>query len=624
MDLLDLESVEELHRFALANPERYYRTLIKHLGLTFSCPFDQLCDDSRGAPFPSWFPGGKLNIVDTCLRSDGEGGNGPAIVTVFESGQATASVSRSDFRQLTAQLASRLVATGIAPGDCVGLFLPMTIEAAVAFFACAWVGAIAVPCFSGYGPESLATRLKDCKAKLLVVASGFHRKGKWIEMADTARAALSMVACPPDVICVADPERAGTLPSNWRDWEVEIAAGALADPVDPVQTDPNHPLLLMYTSGTTGQPKGIVHSHAGFLLKCTADFALAFNVKAADRFAWATDLGWIVGPQMIVANAALGATSIFFVGALDSPDQEQMWRFCEQQEVTILGISPSAVRAMGAAEPTGPTERHDLSRLHSFISTGEAWDERSWRWLFEKVGMKRRPIVNYSGGTEIGGGILAAYAVLPMRECAFSGPVIGMGAEIIYNDTAAGAEPIGELVVTQPWPGMTHGFWGNDDARYLETYWSTFPGVWHHGDLATRDSSGWWYIRGRSDDTIKTSGRRVGPAEIENVLLLHSSVVEAAVVGAPDALKGQKIIAFIIAADGAEQSSGALSALVRARLGASMVPSEIYFIGSLPKTRNGKIVRRALAAAYAGEDAGDVSALANFDVIREVARARLR
>ena len=621
MRRLGVRDIESLHALAIQDPSTYYNALIDYFGLKFSQRPSSLVDVARGVAFPRWFPGGRLNLVDSCLPPrEGVSERDPAVVVADERGRST-KLSRADLRADVQSLANYLVEIGVEPGDRIGLFMPLSVEATVAFFACAWVGAVAVPAFSGYGPEALATRLQDAEAKALITSSGFYRRDAWIDMRNVAATASAAVDGLAHVVCVGGEPDADLDRTIWRSWDQALEAGKLRGDTAPVAMDPDAPLLLIYTSGTTGRPKGIVHSHAGFLLKVVSDFALAFDVRRGDRFCWITDLGWIVGPQMMVANAALGASAVYYLGALDTPDWEQIWRVCEQQRVNLLGVSPTAVRGMAAASPEGPRGAHDLSSLRTFVSTGEAWDPASWRWLFDRVGRGKRPIVNYTGGTEIGGGILASYAALPLTDCAFAGPIVGMDADVVTVDGRDGAESVGELVVRNIWPGMTHSFWGGADELYLETYWSEIPGVWRHGDLAQRDAQGWWYLRGRSDDTLKIAGRRVGPAEIESALLQSSSVVEAAVVGVPDEMKGQAIVAFVVLGDGASTSETSLQGEVRAKLGSSLVPSRVHFVKALPKTRNGKVVRRAIVARYLGRPAGDLSTLESADALLGIPQA---
>lgn len=620
---LGVSNVEDLHALAVKDPGRYYGALIEHLDIRFSKPYRELVDLQKGPEFPRWFPGGRLNLVDTCLSERlAPVGEAKAVTVMCEDGDTATSLTYADLRREVQKLANFLVSVGVTPGDCVGLFMPMTAEATIAFFACAWVGAVAVPAFSGYGPDALSARLRDSKAKVLITSPGFRRRGAWVDMLSVAIAATPTLESLRLVITVGDLPEGSPRGPVWTSWREALSAGENAVDLPPVPLDPNAPLLLMYTSGTTGRPKGIVHSHAGFLLKVASDYALALNLRQGDKLFWVTDLGWLVGPQMIVGNSAIGSNAVYYVGALDMPDWDQVWRLCERERISVLGISPSAVRGIAAARPLGPEQGCDLSALRAFVTTGETWDPASWRWLFDRVGHGRLPIINYSGGTEIGGGILTCYTALPLNDCAFAGPVVGMDVDIILPEGEDAQGAVGELVVRNIWPGMTHSFWGGDDELYLDTYWSTFPGVWRHGDLAQRDGDGWWYVRGRSDDTLKVAGRRVGPVEIEDALLQLDGIVEAVVVGIPDELKGQSVVAFVIPAEGATVTVQDIQTAVRASLGPSLVPSKIHFVKSLPKTRNGKVVRRAIAARYLGHAPGDLSTLENVDAILAIPPAR--
>ena len=365
----------------------------------------------------------------------------------------------------------------------------------------------------------------------------------------------------------------------------------------------NDPLTIIYTSGTTGAPKGIVHSHAGFAVKAAVDFAYGFDIHEDDVIAWIADMGWMLGPLLIMGGLQLGATVVFTEGVPDYPSPTRLWDIAERNKVTFQGVAPTAARAvMNQSDGTFG----DLSSIRSFASTGEAWDEPTWRWLFEEVGQSRRPIVNYSGGTETGGGILVAYPFLPVVAGCFNGPLPGMDVAVLDPDGNRVVGQVGELTLLNTWPGMTHAFW-HDRARYLETYWSRWDGVWLHGDLASVDEQGSWRVHGRSDDTIKVSGRRVGPAEIEASLLKDRRISEAAVVGIPDEQRGQRVVAFVVVSDdGVDHDDLASTAVHNA--GRSFAPT-VHIVRTIPKTKNGKIMRRAIRARHLGTPPGDVSAL---------------
>jgi acetyl-CoA synthetase len=402
----------------------------------------------------------------------------------------------------------------------------------------------------------------------------------------------------------------------WHEVAAPLPVGA---PIPEAEAmDPNDPLLIIFTSGTTGAPKGIVHSHLGYLLKSAIDFGYAFDAQADDTIAWIADMGWMLGPLMIIGGLHCGASLVMVEGLPDFPQADRMWRIVENNRATLMGIAPTAARGLRARSDGAPPQA-DLSSLRAFASTGEAWDDPTWHWLFETVGGKRLPILNYTGGTEVGGGILSCYTIAPQSPASFSGPLPGMDVDVL---DAAGQSTleIGELVIRNTWPGMAHSFWEDRD-RYLDTYWSRWPDVWVHGDLASMDSDGYWHIHGRSDDTLKIGGRRVGPAEIESALLAQAGIAEAAVIGVPDEAKGQQVVAFVVArSDATEIDYNKLLAAVTKMVGKAMAPSHVQFVPGLPKTRNGKIMRRAIRARYLGEPLGDLSAhdpLTPLDLIPE-------
>jgi acetyl-CoA synthetase len=346
------------------------------------------------------------------------------------------------------------------------------------------------------------------------------------------------------------------------------------------------------------------------------------DVGQGTRISWITDVGWMMGPWLIYGALILGATIVLYDGAPDFPQPDRLWDFCARSKVEVLGISPTLVRAL-AAHGDQWVEKHDLAPLRIFGSTGEPWNPDPWWWLFENVGRRRIPIINYSGGTEISGGILMSNPLLPIKPCAFSAPCPGIAADVVdeNGDSVRGA--VGELVIRNPWIGQARGFW-KDEERYLQTYWSRFPNVWVHGDWAMVDADGHWRILGRSDDTLKIAGKRVGPAEVESILVGAENVIEAAAIGVPDELKGAALVAFCVltpGADGDARLEEELRERVAAELGKPLRPEKIYFVESLPKTRNAKVMRRVIRAAFLGEDPGDMTALENPAAVEAIRQA---
>lgn len=619
-------SLEALHRRAVADPEWFWRAAVPDLGIEFSRPFEAVADYSEGPEFPRWFPGGALNLGAHCLdrwvAADGEAAAKAAVIWENEAGLCR-TVSYAELHRETAALSGWLRSVGVEPGDRVGLFMPLIPATFAVFIACARIGAVAVPAFTGYGPEALATRLRAARAKVLVCADGFVRRGAEVAMVPTVEAALAEAGSVERVVVVdhAGIEH-GTEPGRDIGWKEALAEGERSGlGVQPVELDPDHPFLLVYTSGTTGAPKGIVHSHGGFLAKVGLDFGYCFDVQADDVLLWNTDPGWLVGPLLAVGALMFNATAVTYEGSPDRPDLGRLWALAERHRASLVGVAPSLVRAMMTADEGGVSS-HDRAGIRAFVSTGEAWHEDSWRWLFETVGERRRPILNYSGGTEIGGGILTCYPIAPIAPCGFSGPVIGCDADVFGPEGTPVEGAIGELVMRNLLPGVTHGFW-EDRERYLETYWNEWPGTWRHGDLATRREDGFWFIAGRSDDTIKVSGKRIGPAEIEAVLLRHPAVAEAIAIGVPDRRSGNAIVCLAVLNPGAvadDEVAAELSALVPERLDKTLRLREVHFVGALPKTKTGKTMRRVARSHYLGEPSGDLSSIEDPAVVAGLPR----
>ena len=622
MRSLGVTTLEELQRRSVDDPEWYWNGVMKDLGLRWLTPYTKVLDGSRGPAWPTWFPGGRLNFTDNCIDRNLDAGRGrkPAIVWEGDDGQ-TRTLTYAELAAEVNRLANALRALGIAEGDRVGIFLPMAPEAAIATLAVVRIGAIYTPCFSGFGAQAVASRLQDSEARLLITADGFHRRGQVVRMKETADEAL--MQCP-SVRQVLVYRRLGRdIPwTAGRDRWWHEAVESHSDRCAPVPVEADRPCLIIYTSGTTGKPKGTVLTHGGFLLKCAHDFAYCHDVGEDDRLFWLTDLGWLMGPMLFTAALALGATAVVFEGVPDYPKPDRLWALVERHRISVMGMSPTAVRAL---MPHGPehVHAHDLSSLRMLGSTGEPWNPEPYRWLFENVGKARIPISNYTGGTEISGGILGCFPIAPMKPCSFTGPIPGMAAEVFDEDGRPVRGAVGELVVTRPWPGMTAGFW-RDPARYEDTYWSRWKDVWVHGDWATIDADGFWYIQGRSDDTLKIAGKRLGPAEVESVLVGHPAVAESGVVGVPHEVKGEAIVCFVVLRPGhapTEALRKELAERVASQMGKALKPEKVLFTRDLPKTRSAKIMRRVIRATYLGREPGDLSSLENPAAVKAVGEA---
>jgi acetyl-CoA synthetase len=498
----------------------------------------------------------------------------------------------------------------------------MVPETVIATLAISKIGAIYIPIFSGYAGAAVATRLGDCGARLLITADGFYRRGGQVPMKETADEAAAASPTVEHVLVVRRLGRAVPWTAGRDVWWDELVPQQSAECATE-QTDAEDPYMIIYTSGTTGRPKGAVHTHCGFPIKGAQDMAHGFDLQPGDVLFWITDIGWMMGPWAISGSLMLGATLMIYEGVPGYPQPDRLWALVERHRVTHLGISPTAVRSlMGQGDHW--VKAHDLSRLLFFGSTGEPWNPDPWRWLFDVVGEGKRPILNYSGGTEISGGILCCNPLLPLKPCSFNAPVPGMAADVVDAEGHPVRGEVGELVIRQPWVGMTRGFWQDPD-RYIETYWSRIPGIWVHGDWALIDEDGFWYILGRSDDTIKVAGKRVGPAEVESAAVSHPAVAEAAAIGVPHALKGEVVVVFVMLRPNyapSEPLRGEIEAAIVHQLGKSLKPEAVRFVQDIPRTRNAKILRRLVRKRYLDEPLGDTSALENPAALDEIAASR--
>ncbi len=622
-----LSSFDELQRRSTEDVAWFTERLIEFLGIRFDKAYSRIVDLSRGIEWPRWCVGGQLNITKSCLDAwaeDDATAHQPAVIWEGEEGE-TRTLSYQELLDEVSICAAGLRACGLQKGDAVGLHLPMVPETVIALLAVNRIGAIAVPLFSGYGASAIESRLNDVGARALFTCDGFPRRGKTVAAKLTADEAVANL---PDIVRVFVVRRTNeTVPMRiGRDiyFDQLMETGAKNPRLKFAEaTEAEDSLIAIYTSGTTGKPKGILHTHCGFPIKSAQDMCFGTDVGLGTRISWLTDIGWMMGPWLIYGATILGATIVLYDGAPDFPAADRMWEFTARHKVEALGISPTLIRALLTHGDDLPA-RHDLSSLRILASTGEPWNPDPWWWLFEKVGKGKVPIINYSGGTEISGGILMGNPLLPIKPCGFSAPCPGIAADVVDESGHSVRGAVGELAIRQPWIGQARGFW-KDDRRYLETYWSKIPGVWVHGDWAMVDADGHWFILGRSDDTLKIAGKRVGPAEVESVLVGHNAVAEAAAIGIPDELKGTALISFCVLKAGEKASdrlADELKQKVADELGKPLKPEKVLFVAALPKTRNAKVMRRVIRAAYLGESLGDVTALENPAAVKAIQQTR--
>jgi len=613
-----LDDYRALVARSIEEPEWFWPAAVEDMGLEFFQPWREVVDLSRGPEWPAWFVGGKLNVAWNCVHRFAAGPRAAQEAAVFRGEDGSRrSYTFAELSDAVIRLAEGLLALGVEQGDRVATYLPMSPQAAIASHACAHIGAVQVPVFSGFAAPSVAARLADAEARVVITADGSLRRGRALAMKEVVDEACAQAPSVEHVVVWRRLGRRDVPMRPGRDLFWEEAVAGSTGRLEPLALDAEHPYLLAYTSGTTGRPKGAVHVHGGFLVSIAREVCYQADAHPDDVILFATDMGWIMGPWTVVGGGAMGSTLVFAEGAPDWPP-DRLWRLIEEERVTILGCSPTLIRAL---IPHGEPES-DLSSLRVIVTTGEPWNPDPYLWLHEKVGGGRCPIINCSGGTEVGACFLSPTPAMPIKACSLGFAALGMAVDVVDEQgrSLAGTGEVGELVCRKPFPGMTRGFW-RDPERYLESYWRRFPGVWVHGDWASVDEDGYWYLHGRSDDTLNIAGKRVGPAELESAAVAHPAVAEAAAVGIPHKVKGEVAWLFCVLRPGAEAAEGEVRELVSRELGKAFAPQRVVFVSALPKTRSAKIVRRAVRAAALGQEAGDLSSVENPEALAEIAAA---
>ena len=613
MKKYNIKTLSELSEKAKKDLDWFWKAVDEDIGIVWSQKYSAVSDFSAGIAWPKWFVNGKTNIFSSSVEKFSKlTPDKIAYHFVSEDGKK----SQTTYKELESsvnKLANGLKTLGVQKGDVVAIYMPMIAEAIIAIMACAKIGAVETVVFSGYSSESLRIRLQDCKAKVLFVSDGYTRKGKKISQKKVVDEAIKGTHISKTVVTkykhIDDFDKSDSI-VYYDDLISNQSSECKTEIMDSEDF-----LFILYTSGTTGKPKGVIHSHGGFSVFAGHQAAYLIDMHKDDILFWPSDIGWITGLVWNVYGLLeIGATAIIYDGAIDWPNFNRIWDILYEYNVTIFGISPTAVR-MFKKNNVEPRKLYDLESLRNIPTTGEPIDEESWWWLFEKVGNKRIPIMNLAGGTEIGGAMLSVFPGMNLKPTTVGIPCPGIDLDVFDDNGQPIRNQKGYLVVKAPWPGMTKGLL-NDNERYLETYWSRFENIWFHGDYVLVDKDGLWYMHGRVDDVINISGHRLSTAEIEQTIMAHEKIFDAAAIAIPDDITGEAIVLFVVLADkeskvGIEEMQDYISK----KIGKVARPNRVIIMPDLPKTNTGKIMRRVLKAKLLGLPMGDLSSLENPQVL---------
>ena len=618
MSKYNILDINELSIKANKNVEWFWEEVSKELGIVWDKPYTRILDISKGIQWTKWFVNGNTNIYKSSVEKFSRHMPNKIAYTFVSEDATTSSITYSELDHKVNKLANALKQLKIKKGDVIAIYLPMIEEAIVAILASAKIGAIQTVIFSGYSSESLQIRLKDCNAKILFVCNGFQRNGKLVSQKQIVYNAVKNTNIEKIIVIQykgVDAYEESEQCIFYDHLVIEQSANCNTE-----ITNSEDPLFILYTSGTTGKPKGVIHTHGGFSVFAGYQASFLIDMNDDDVILWPADIGWITGLVWNLYGLLMrGASAVLYDGTLNYPNFERIWDMLHRYNATIFGISPTAVRLF-KKNNIEPLKLHSYKKIKNIPTTGEPLDEDSWWWLFEKVGNKKIPIMNLSGGTEIGGAMLSVFPGIKLKPSTVGIPCPGMNLDVYDEQGISIRQKNGFLVIKSPWPAMTKGLL-NDDSRYLQTYWSRFENVWFHGDYVYVDSDGLWYMKGRADDVINVSGHRMSTAEIEEVLISHTKISDAAAISIPDDITGEAIVVFFVTKNksnvGLEKE---LSDYISEKIGKIARPKFIFKISELPKTRTGKVMRRLLKSKLLGVELGDLSALENPTVLDEISK----
>ena len=606
----NVSNYDDLEKKSFSDPGWLWDNVIKFSDLKFYNPYKKILDETKGAPWSKWCVGGTTNIVLNCVdrHKDKDFFKETFIYSEREDGREN-SITYEEFDKQISKVGNSLKINGFKKGDVIALYMPQFIETYIAYFAILKIGCVVLPLFSGYGSNAVIERLNIAKAKGIFTVEKTFRKGKEIRMFDLVKSDLDQVQSLNKIFLLG--KDTGKKIFNWENFN------NVSEKLNTEEMNSEDPAIIHFTSGTTGKPKGCVYTHVGLVSKMSFDEGVLADFKQNDIHLCMADMGWMVGSKSATIASLHGAKMVIAEGVPDFPDEVRFWKLIEKYKVSWTELSPALIRAQMIKDKKLFKDLN-LNSLRIVCTGGEPWTEKPWKWLFEFIGKSKVPIMNSAGGTEVSGSILHCCLHRPFKVGSFNAPIPGMSADILTLDgKKVSTDEMGELVMRKSSIGLTKSLW-NDDDRYIKNYWSIIKDFWVHGDLASKDKDGHWFLHGRSDDTIKVSGKRIGPSELESVIVKSGKAKEVAAVGIPDENKGSKIILSIVLLENSEEKESYFENLVINDLGKSFKPDKIIFVKDLPKTRNMKIMRRVIKSCLAKEDPGDISTLLNPESVEEI------
>lgn len=618
MKLHGINDAKELLKKSVDNQQWFWQSLERDLNVKWYHPYGEVLDLSKGPEFSRWYLGGKFNLSAQLVDFQIEVGKGNHIAILYEGEDGIEEkITYNMLFNSVCAFSNLLREEGVSKGDRVGIFMPMIPEAVIAFLSIIRIGAVAVPVFSGFGSDALQSRFYDTGIIACVTIDASVRRGKRISYFEMISHLKGEIPSMKRIFRLRkESQISDDLNPMVIDWDAEFSPVKI---ISPEKTDAEDFTLILYTSGTTGRPKGTVHTHIGAFIQPAKESKYNLDLKPEERLFWPSDMGWVMGPWSIVAALSQGAVLAIMGGAPDYPSEARLWNFIEKFDITTFGISPSLIRSQRKFGDHLLNEC-DLTSIRIIASGGEVWDFANYMWVFDRIGASKTPIINLSGGTELMGSLLIPLPILPLKPCTLQSPGLGMAVDSFNDNGNSVMGTVGYLVCKKPVPSMTKGFW-KDRSRYLITYWSKFPGIWYHGDWSIVDSDGFWRLLGRADDLIKVGGKRIGPYEIEEVMLKEKGIIEAAAIGMPDDIKGEAIVCFVVLKNPSDSNDIKSKIMLRIEksLGRPFVPREIYFISALPKTHSGKTSRSLLKEIFTSSDcSSNLSSLANLNLIEEI------